>query len=95
MYFSPTIQIQKCTGFKISAFLRCLDDLQICSSNVFFINNPNPDPDKKLKLKPDPDPNKIISDPKHWQKLQIPIYHLKVMGGICLMRSHTDENYHF
>jgi hypothetical protein len=25
----------------------------ICSSNVFFINNPDPDP--KLRLKPDPD----------------------------------------
>jgi hypothetical protein len=29
----------------------------ICSSNLFFINNPDPntDPDPKLRLKPDPD----------------------------------------
>ncbi len=43
---------------KIS-FLQVLDDLQICSSNVFFRNNPdlelNPDP--KLRLS-DPDPKK-------------------------------------
>ncbi len=25
----------------------------ICSSNVFFINNPDPNPDSKLRLKPD------------------------------------------
>ncbi len=31
--------------------MRCLDDLQICSSDVFFINNP----DLILGLKPDPD----------------------------------------
>jgi hypothetical protein len=55
MYFSSTIQIQKCTGFKKSSFLRCLDDLQLCSSNVFFIDNPDPDP--KLRLKPDPNPD--------------------------------------
>jgi hypothetical protein len=29
----------------------------ICSSNVFFINNPDPNPDQKLRLKPDPDKN--------------------------------------
>jgi hypothetical protein len=31
----------------------------ICSSNVFFINNPDPNPDPKLMLKLDknPDPN--------------------------------------
>jgi hypothetical protein len=55
MYFSSTIRIKKCTGFKRSAFLRCLFDLQICSSNVFFINNP--DPDTKLRLKADPKKN--------------------------------------
>jgi hypothetical protein len=48
VYFSSTIRIQKYTGFKKSAVLRCLDDLQIYSSNVFFINNPDP----KLKLNP-------------------------------------------
>jgi hypothetical protein len=30
----------------------------ICSSNVFFINNPDLDPYPKLWLKPDPDPKK-------------------------------------
>ncbi len=34
--------------FKKSVFLRCLADLQICSSNVIFINNP--DPDLKIKV---------------------------------------------
>jgi hypothetical protein len=29
MYFALTTQIQKSTGFKKSAFLPCLDDLQI------------------------------------------------------------------
>jgi hypothetical protein len=52
MYFSSTIRIQKCTGFKQPAFLQCLKDLQ----NVFFIDNPDPDP--KLMLKPDPNPDK-------------------------------------
>jgi hypothetical protein len=35
----------------------------ICSSNVFFINNPDPEPnsDPNLRLKPDPDMN---LDPK-------------------------------
>jgi hypothetical protein len=28
MYFLETIGIEKCTDFKKSAFLRCLDDLQ-------------------------------------------------------------------
>jgi hypothetical protein len=51
MYFSSTIWIQKCTDFKKSAFLRCSDDLQFCSSNVFFINNLDPE----LGLKPDPE----------------------------------------
>jgi hypothetical protein len=37
----------------------------ICSSNVFFINNPDPDLDPKLRLKPNTDPQKIISDPQH------------------------------
>jgi hypothetical protein len=32
----------------------------ICSSNVFFINNPDPNPDPKLRLKPDPDPKKLF-----------------------------------
>jgi hypothetical protein len=37
----------------------------ICSSNVFFINNPDPNPDPKLRLKQpdpdtDPDPGKNI-----------------------------------
>jgi hypothetical protein len=27
----------------------------ICSSHVFFINNPDPNHDPKLRLKPDPD----------------------------------------
>jgi hypothetical protein len=52
MHFSSTIRIQKCTDFKKYAFLQCLDDLQICSSNVFFINNP--DPESRLKIDPDP-----------------------------------------
>jgi hypothetical protein len=52
MYFSSTIRIEKCTGFKKSSFFHRLDDLQICSSNVFFIDNP--DPDEKLRLKLDP-----------------------------------------
>ncbi len=60
MHFSSTFVIQKFTDFYKSAFLRCLDDLQICSSNVFFINNPDPE----LRLKPDPDPKKVISDPQ-------------------------------
>jgi hypothetical protein len=41
------------TGFKKSAFSRCLDDLQICSSNVFFIK-------KYLDPDPNPDPQRII-----------------------------------
>jgi hypothetical protein len=57
MYFSSTIPIQVCRyKFKKIIFLLCLNDLQICSSNVFFINNPDPDP--KLRLKPDPNPEK-------------------------------------
>jgi hypothetical protein len=48
VYFSSTIRIQKYTGFKKPAVLRCLDDPQICSSNVFFINNQDP----KLRLNP-------------------------------------------
>jgi hypothetical protein len=64
LYFSSTIRIQKCTGFKKSSLLRCLDDLQICSSKVFFKDNPDSDP--KLRLKPDPNPEKIISDLQHW-----------------------------
>jgi hypothetical protein len=52
MYFSSTIWIQKCTGFRKSAFLLCLDDLQICNSNVFFINNPNLIPKLGLHLVP-------------------------------------------
>jgi hypothetical protein len=63
-YFSSTIQIEKFTGFKKSAFLRCLDDLQICSSNVFFINDPNPE--LGLQLDPDTGEEKKISDPQHW-----------------------------
>jgi hypothetical protein len=45
--------------------MRCLNDLQICSSNVFFINNSDPDP--KLRAKPDQGPKKIIiiSDSQH------------------------------
>jgi hypothetical protein len=63
MYFSSTIRIQKCTGFKQPAFLRCLKDLQ----NVFFIDNPDPDP--KLMLKPDPNPDKKKnSAPQHCQQ---------------------------
>jgi hypothetical protein len=54
MYFSSTIRIQKCAGLKKSAFLQCLDDLQICS-NVFFIKNPDMNPDPKLRLQPDPE----------------------------------------
>jgi hypothetical protein len=63
MYFSSTIRFQKCTDFKKSAFLRCLDDLQF---KLFFINNPDLDP--KLILKPDPEKKItiIISDPQHW-----------------------------
>jgi hypothetical protein len=57
MYFSTTIRIQKCTGIKKSAFLQCLDHLQICSSNVFF-HIKKQDPDPKLRLKPDPNPGK-------------------------------------
>jgi hypothetical protein len=43
----------------------------ICSSNVFFINNPYSDP--KLKLRPGPDPpkNRKISDPQHWKYCQL------------------------
>jgi hypothetical protein len=37
---------------KKSAFLRCLDDLQILSSNVYFINSPDPDPKLRLQLDP-------------------------------------------
>jgi hypothetical protein len=40
----------------------------ICSSNVFFKNNPDPN----LRLKPDPDPKerkKLISDPQHCLKV--------------------------
>jgi hypothetical protein len=32
----------------------------ICSSNVFFINNPEPDPDPKLRSKPDPEEKKNL-----------------------------------
>ncbi len=32
----------------------------ICSSNVFFINNPDPEPDPKLMLKPNTDPNLFL-----------------------------------
>ncbi len=39
--------------------MRCLEDLQICSSNVFSKDNPYPNP--KLGLKPNPDPEKLIS----------------------------------
>jgi hypothetical protein len=38
----------------------------ICSSNVFFINNPDPNPDPKLRLKLDPD-----TDPKERKKIRI------------------------
>jgi hypothetical protein len=37
----------------------------ICSSNVFFINNPDPNQELRLKPDPDTDPKKIISDPQH------------------------------
>jgi hypothetical protein len=59
MYFSSTIRIQKCTGLEKSAFLQCLDDLQICSSIVFFFHTqpPNLDPtlDPEIRFEPDPD----------------------------------------
>jgi hypothetical protein len=32
----------------------------ICSSIVFFINNPEPDPDPKLRSKPDPEEKKKL-----------------------------------
>jgi hypothetical protein len=53
MHFSSAIRIQKCKGFKKSALLRCLDDLQSCSSKVFFTGNLDPDP--KLSLQSDPE----------------------------------------
>jgi hypothetical protein len=63
-FFISTIWIRKCTGFRKSSFLRCLDHLQICSSNVFFIDNQDPDPKLRLKSDPNPDMGKIISDPQ-------------------------------
>ncbi len=49
---------KKCIDFKNQFFC---DVYIICSSNVFFINNPDPDP----KLRLDPDQKKKISDPQH------------------------------
>jgi hypothetical protein len=47
-----------------------LNDLQICSSNVFFINNPDPNPDPTIRLQPDPEIIIIIiSDPQNWVKI--------------------------
>jgi hypothetical protein len=37
----------------------------ICSSNVFFINNPDPNPDPELRIKSDPD-KKNINKKKHY-----------------------------
>jgi hypothetical protein len=48
----------QCRVKKILSFFRWLDDLHICSSNVFFINNPDPEPNPTLRLKPDPDNKK-------------------------------------
>ncbi len=42
----------------------------ICSSNIFFINNPDRGP--KLRLKPYPDLEKTLPDPQHCLEVMIP-----------------------
>ncbi len=64
MHFSSAIRVEKCKGFIKSALLRWLDDLQSCSSKVFFIGNMDPDP--KLSLQSDPEKKVFFSDPQQW-----------------------------